>query len=144
MIKLLFTLIGIFSSFTYGYQDYNLLMYRIDYNYTIVGEVENYLLVDDNEYKMLGANDYEYRFGSLNKGKIYEENNQIYVFGIRNNQFVVNIFTKYGLFIEEKVLINNDILNYKIFINNNKIYILGNINNYTDNNLNIEAKNKNL
>lgn len=144
MIKLLFLLISVFSSFAYGKQDYNLIMYQLDYNYSIIGDTSNYLLVNENCYKMIGVNDYEYKFTGLQYGKIKEANNQIYVFGLKNNKLIVNIFTKYGIFLEEKILVNNEVFNYKIKFINNNIYIFGNINNYIDDNLNLEAKNKGL
>lgn len=144
MIELLFVIISIFSSFSYGKQDYNFLMYKIDYQYTIAGEVSNYLLVNENCYKMISNNDYEYTFDGLINGQIYEENNQIFVFGIKDNKLIVNIFTKYGMFIEEKIIINNMVANYKIKFINNKVIVFGNIKNYLDVNLNLEAKNKGL
>lgn len=144
MIKLLFVLISVISNFSYGNQDYNLLMYKLDYNYTIVGEVSNYLLVNENGYKMIGTNDYEYNFDGLVNCQIQEVNNQIYVFGFKDNKLFVNIFTKYGMFMEEKLLVNNSIDNYQINYFNNKFLIIGNIKSYQDAYLNIEAKNKGL
>lgn len=144
MIKLLFILISMISSFTYGKQNYNLIMYKIDYNYTIIGEVSNYLLVNENGHKMIGANGYEHKFVGLSNGKIIEANSQIYVLGFLNNSFCVYIFSKHGQFIEQKTLCESIIYNYQVHVINNQFLISGYIKNYQDSNLKIEAKNKGL